>query len=113
MDTFIEFIVLISFAIAFAIVGNALLKKQGEGVRGGFLGFLLGPIGVAIAYSDKESYEKEQLSSYNAKRRECHVCGGMTLKRTSVCSNCGREIGTYGHAEPLTNDEVLHDFSKP
>ena len=105
---------LIPFWILCGVAGGAMLSRYNKAGTGFLLGILLGPIGLIIAWTMRDSAKLDaaeqeppvQVKSYEEiqsevdarqrDERECPYCAERILSKAKVCKHCGREV------EPLT-----------
>ncbi|HEX5411045.1 MAG TPA: hypothetical protein VFZ27_04215 [Terriglobia bacterium] len=95
---------LIAFWILCGIAGAAMLSRFNKGGTGCLLGGFLGPIGLIIAWTMRDSAKLDQEKAIQAREaarlaheirdeRECPHCAERILRKARVCKHCGREVG--------------------
>lgn len=105
-------------AVICGIAGAAMLSRFGKGDEGFLIGFLLGPIGLIIAWTMRDNAKFDatarSVSPTGSGRdeRECPFCAELILKKARVCKHCGRDV------EPLPETTVrpplpLDDLQSP
>ena len=90
--------------ILFAIAGAAILSRYNKSGTGCLLGLLLGPIGLIIAWTMRDSAKIDEGKSLRAApvaaslptesrvERECPFCAELILAKARVCKHCGKEV---------------------
>lgn len=71
-------------------------SRGGSGVVGFFVGLLLGPLGVVIAFflGGEKAKEEKQLGS--GERKKCPRCAELVQPEALICKHCGHEFGAAG-----------------
>jgi hypothetical protein len=105
MESFICLIGSLCWAATWAMIGHGFLRQSGRGSNGFWLGFLLGPLGCAIAFSISRSesgtpgnnitLKTMRVSSVSTTRRPaypCPYCGAFTASHGLVTCRCGRQF---------------------
>ena len=105
MDSIIYLIGSLCWAATWAMIGHGLLRQCGRGANGFWLGFLLGPLGCAIAFSISRSESNTPAnnttlkamrfsSAFTARRPAypCPYCGVFTTNHGLVTCRCGRQF---------------------
>lgn len=94
----------IAFWILCGIAGAAMLSRFNKAGTGCLLGGLLGPIGLIIAWTMRDSAKMDREKAVEAREaarvaaeardeRECPYCAERILSKARVCKHCGREVG--------------------
>lgn len=94
---------LIIFWVLCGIAGAAMLSRVDKAGTGCLLGGLLGPIGLIIAWTMRDSAKMDRekaIQSREAARlehevrdeRECPYCAEKILSKARVCKHCGRDV---------------------
>jgi len=107
---------LVVFWILCGVVGAALLSSHGKAGTGCLAGGLLGPLGILLAWIEKNKLDRAQdlerenvrsrelraLVAANAPRsadthesrqeRDCPFCAERILARAKICKHCGRDM---------------------
>lgn len=97
MDAFIIFWILCGIA------GAAMLSRYNKAGTGCLLGGFLGPIGLIIAWTMRDSAKMDQEKAIQAREaarlsvevreeRDCPYCAERILKKARVCKHCGRDV---------------------
>ncbi len=100
----------IIFWILCGIAGAAMLSRFDKAGTGCLLGGFLGPIGLIIAWTMRDSAkmdrekaiqarEAAKLSAQTRDERECPHCAERILRKARVCKHCGRDV------EPVAEDD--------
>jgi hypothetical protein len=85
------------------IAGAAMLSRFNKAGAGCLLGGLLGPIGLIIAWTMRDSAKMDRESAVQSREavklsfelreeRECPYCAEQILKKARVCKHCGRDV---------------------
>jgi hypothetical protein len=93
----------IIFWILCGIAGAAMLSRFNKAGAGCLLGGLLGPIGLIIAWTMRDSAKMDRETALQAREaarvavehrdeRECPHCAELILKKARVCKHCGRDV---------------------
>ncbi len=97
--------VVVLFWILCGIAGAAMLSRFGKAGTGCLLGGLLGPIGLIIAWTMRDSAKLDEVKGAGQdtptlgqrEERDCPFCAERILAKARVCKHCGRDV------EPLPN----------
>ena len=84
-----------------------MLSRFGKAGVGCLLGGLLGPIGLIIAWTMRDSAKLDQGSAAKAQpssvvvsekreERDCPYCAERILSKARVCKHCGRDVAPQG-----------------
>lgn len=112
---------LIVFWILCGVAGAAMLSRYDKAGTGCLLGGLLGPIGLIIAWTMRDSAKVDEQTRFarqsrstgqaprsqseqnqdSRPRRKCPFCAELILLEARVCKHCGREVGEGGPSEAL------------
>ncbi len=93
----------IVFWILCGIAGAAMLSRFKKAGSGCLLGGLLGPIGLIIAWTMRDSAKLDRETAVQAREaaklavesreeRECPYCAERILKKARVCKHCGHDL---------------------
>jgi DNA-directed RNA polymerase subunit RPC12/RpoP len=88
------------FWILCGVAGGAMLSRFNKAGTGFLLGLLLGPIGLIIAWTMRDSAKLDDAkrspplvaSSELRDERDCPYCAERILAKAKVCKHCGREV---------------------
>ena len=94
---------IIPFWILCGIAGAGMLSRYGKAGSGFLLGLLLGPIGLIIAWTMRDTAKLDEAKSSGAApgsaedrvERECPHCAERILVKAKVCKHCGREVEPF------------------
>ena len=94
---------IIPFWILCGIAGAGMLSRYGKAGSGFLLGLLLGPIGLIIAWTMRDTAKLDEAKSSGAApgsaedrvKRECPHCAERILVKAKVCKHCGREVEPF------------------
>ena len=95
--------IVIIFWILCAIAGAAMLSRFNKAGTGCLLGGLLGPIGLIIAWTMRDTAKMDRTAAIEAREqarsaaefrdeRECPYCAERILKKARICKHCGRDV---------------------
>lgn len=92
--------VVVLFWILCGIAGAAMLSRFGKAGTGCLLGGLLGPIGLIIAWTMRDSAKLDDVKDARQdtptlerrEERDCPFCAERILARARVCKHCGRDV---------------------
>jgi DNA-directed RNA polymerase subunit RPC12/RpoP len=92
--------VVVLFWILCGIAGAAMLSRFGKAGTGCLLGGLLGPIGLIIAWTMRDSAKLDDVkaagphtsTSEPREERACPYCAESILAKARVCKHCGRDV---------------------
>ena len=88
----------------FGAAGAAILSRYEKGQTGFILGFLLGPIGLVIAWTMRDSQKHKEileatgssplgsLKHGHRKERKCPFCAELILAEAKICKHCRSEV---------------------
>jgi hypothetical protein len=82
------------------IAGGAMLSRYNKAGSGFLLGWLLGPIGLIIAWTMRDNAKIDEVTTTSQQRssskardeRECPYCAERILRKARVCKHCNREV---------------------
>lgn len=94
-----EFVIL--FWLLCGVASAAMLSRYNKAGTGFLLGFFLGPIGLIIAWTMRDSAKLDDASresgaippAHDRQERDCPFCAERILAKAKVCKHCGREVG--------------------
>jgi ribosomal protein L37AE/L43A len=78
------------------LIGALLCGVAGAvmlGDTGFLLGFFLGPIGLVIAWTLRDSRKEKAAAAASVRQeRECPFCAERILVKAKTCKHCGRDV---------------------